>query len=339
MLIYKNVQKILATHFFFNFAEIFTNKICYMHSPIKIFSGQNSRSFTEKIAASYGLELGKTSYTKFSDGEFQISYDETVRGNYVFIVQSTHMPSDNLFELLLMIDAARRASAYKIVAVMPYFGFARQDRKDRPRVSIGAKLVANLLSAAGVDRIVTMDLHADQIQGFFDIPVDHLYASAIFVPFIINMNLENLVVASPDMGGTKRANTYAKFLKAPMVISYKSREKANIVGEMKVIGDIAGKNVVIIDDMIDTAGTLSKAANIMMENGALSVRAFATHAVLSGPAFDRINNSALTELYVTDSIPLKKHSDKIKVLSVSDLFADVIKKIYNYQSISSTFIV
>lgn len=310
-----------------------------MHSPIKIFSGQNSRQLTEKIAQSYGIELGKTSYTKFSDGEFQPSYEETVRGNYVFLVQSTYMPSDNLFELLLMIDAARRASAYKIVAVIPYFGFARQDRKDRPRVSIGAKLVANLLMAAGVDRIVTMDLHADQIQGFFDIPVDHLYASAIFIPHIIGMNLENLVVASPDMGGTKRANTYAKFLKAPMVISYKSREKANIVGEMKVIGDIEGKNVIIMDDMIDTAGTLTKAANIIMERGALSVRAFATHPVLSGPAYDRINNSALTEVYVTDSIPLKQHSDKIKILSVADLFADVIKKIYNYQSISSTFIV
>ncbi len=274
-----------------------------MYSPIKIFSGQNSREITEEIAQSYGIEMGKSSYTKFSDGEFQPSYEETVRGNYVFIVQSTYMPSDNLFELLLMIDAARRASAYKIVAVMPYFGFARQDRKDRPRVSIGAKLVANLLSAAGVDRIVTMDLHADQIQGFFDIPVDHLYASAIFIPHIIKMNLDNLVIASPDMGGTKRANTYAKFLKAPMVISYKSREKANIVGEMKVIGDIEGKNVIIIDDMIDTAGTLTKAANIMLENGAASVRAFATHAVLSGPAYDRINNSGLTEIYVTNSIP------------------------------------
>jgi ribose-phosphate pyrophosphokinase len=310
-----------------------------MHSPIKIFSGQNSRILTEKIANSYGIELGKTCYTKFSDGEFQTSYDETVRGKYVFIVQSTYMPTDNLFELLLMIDGARRASAYKIVAVIPYFGFARQDRKDRPRVSIGAKLVANLLSAAGVDRILTMDLHADQIQGFFDIPVDHLYASAIFIPHLLNMNLENLVIASPDMGGSKRANTYAKFLKAPMVISYKSREKANIVGEMKVIGEIEGKNVIIIDDMIDTAGTLTKAANIMMEKGAVSVRAYATHPVLSGPAYDRINDSALTELIVTDSIPLKQQSDKIKVLSVADLFADVIKKIYNYQSISSTFIV
>jgi len=310
-----------------------------MHSPIKIFSGQNSRKLAEKIAQSYGIELGKTSYLKFSDGEFQPSYEETVRGNYVFIVQSTYMPTENLFELLLMVDAARRASAYKIVAVIPYFGFARQDRKDKPRVSIGAKMVANLLTAAGVDRVVTMDLHADQIQGFFDMPVDHLYASAIFLPYILNMNLDNLVVASPDMGGTKRANTYAKFLKAPMVISYKSREKANIVGEMKVIGDIKDKNVIILDDMIDTAGTLSKAANIMMDQGAKSVRAFATHAVLSGPAYERINESALTEVIVTDSIPLKQQSDKIKVLSIADIFADVIKKIYNYQSISSNFII
>lgn len=310
-----------------------------MHSPIKIFAGQNSREMAEKIAKSYGIELGKTSYLKFSDGEFQPCYEETVRGNYIFIVQSTYMPSDNLFELLLMIDAARRASAYKIVAVIPYFAFARQDRKDKPRVPIGAKMVANLLSAAGVDRVVTMDLHADQIQGFFDVPVDHLYASAIFLPYISNMNLENLVIASPDMGGSKRANTYAKFLKAPMVISYKSREKANIVGEMKVIGEIEDKNVIILDDMIDTAGTLTKAANIIMEKGARSVRAFCTHAVLSGPAYERINDSALTELVVTDSIPLQQHSDKIKVLSIADIFADVIKKIYNYQSISSTFII
>ncbi len=310
-----------------------------MHSPIKIFAGQNSRGLAEKIAKSYGIELGKTSFLKFSDGEFQPCYEETVRGNYIFIVQSTYMPTENLFELLLMIDAARRASAYKIVAVIPYFGFARQDRKDKPRVSIGAKMVANLLGAAGVDRVVTMDLHADQIQGFFDTPVDHLYASAIFLPYIVNMNLDNLVIASPDMGGTKRANTYAKFLKAPMVISYKSREKANIVGEMKVIGDIKDKNVIILDDMIDTAGTLSKAANIIKEGGARSVRAFATHAVLSGPAYERIENSALTEVVVTDSIPLKQKSDKIKVLSIADIFADVIKKIYNYQSISSTFIV
>ncbi len=310
-----------------------------MKSPIKIFAGQNSREIAKGIAEKYGTHLGKTSFLKFSDGEFQPCYEETVRGNFVFIVQSTNMPTDNLFELLLMIDAARRASAYKIVAVIPYFGFARQDRKDKPRVSIGAKMVANLLQAAGVDRVVTMDLHADQIQGFFDTPVDHLYASAIFLPYIAQLNLENLVIASPDMGGSKRANSYAKFLKAPMVISYKSREKANVVGEMKVIGDIKDKNVIILDDMIDTAGTLSKAANIIKEQGARSVRAFATHAVLSGPAYERIENSALTEVVVTDTIPLKKESDKIKVLSIADIFADVIDKIYNYQSISSNFII
>ncbi len=309
-----------------------------MKSPIKIFAGQNSRYIAKQIAKSYGVELGKSSFLEFSDGEFQPCYEETVRGNFVFIVQSTNMPTENLFELLLMIDAARRASAYKIVAVIPYFGFARQDRKDKPRVSIGAKMVANLLEAAGVDRVVTMDLHADQIQGFFDIPVDHLYASAIFLPYISKLNLPNLAIASPDMGGSKRANSYAKFLKAPMVISYKSREKANVVGEMKVIGDIKDKNVIILDDMIDTAGTLSKAANIIKEQGAKSVRAFATHAVLSGPAYERIENSALTEVIVTDSIPLKQESDKIKVLSVADIFSDVIDKIYNYQSISSNFV-
>ncbi len=310
-----------------------------MKSPIKIFAGQNSREIAKSIAHKYGVELGKTSYLKFSDGEFQPCYEETVRGNFVFIVQSTNMPTDNLFELLLMIDAARRASAYKIVAVIPYFGFARQDRKDKPRVSIGAKMVANLLQAAGVDRVVTMDLHADQIQGFFDTPVDHLYASAIFLPYIAKMNLENLAIASPDMGGSKRANSYAKFLKAPMVISYKSREKANVVGEMKVIGDIKDKNVIILDDMIDTAGTLSKAANIIKEQGARSVRAFATHAVLSGPAYERIENSALTQVVVTDTIPSVKETGKIKVLPIADIFADVIDKIYNYQSISSNFII
>ncbi len=309
-----------------------------MKPPIKIFAGQNSRIIANKIAKSYGVELGKSSFLEFSDGEFQPCYEETVRGSFVFIVQSTHMPTENLFELLLMIDAARRASAYKIVAVIPYFGFARQDRKDKPRVSIAAKMVANLLEAAGVDRVVTMDLHADQIQGFFDIPVDHLYASAIFLPYIQKLNLPDLAIASPDMGGSKRANIYAKYLKAPMVISYKSRERANVVGEMKVIGDIKGKNVIILDDMIDTAGTLSKAANIMKEQGAKSVRAFATHAVLSGPAYERIESSALTEVVVTDSIPSKRKSDIIKVLPVAELFSDVIDKIYSYQSISSNFV-
>jgi len=307
--------------------------------PIKIFSGTKSRYIAEKIAKEYGIELGNTSYTEFSDGEFQTSYEETVRGAYVFIIQSTFPPSDNLMELLLMIDAAKRASAYKVVAVMPYYGFARQDRKDKPRVSISAKLVANLLTAAGVDRIMTLDLHADQIQGFFDVPVDHLYASSIFVPYIKNLNLDNLVIASPDMGGTKRANAYSKFLETPLVICHKSRKKANVVGELTVIGDVKGKNVIILDDMVDTAGTVTKAADMMIEQGALSVRAFATHAVLSGPAYERINDSKISEVVVTDSMPIKPLSEKIKVLSVSEVFADVINKVYNYQSISSNFIV
>lgn len=310
-----------------------------MESPLKIFTGSKSRYLAEKIASSYGIPLGKSSVLRFSDGEFQPSYDETIRGNYVFIIQSTFMPTENIFELLLMIDAAHRASAYKVIAVIPYFGFARQDRKDKPRVSIGAKMMANLLGAAGVDRVITMDLHADQIQGFFDIPVDHLYSSAIFVPFINSLNLDNLVIASPDMGGAKRANAYAKFLKTAMVVTHKSREKANIIGDMTIIGDVKGKNVVILDDMIDTAGTITKAADIMMGRGATSVRAIATHAVLSGPAYERINNSALKEIIVTDSIPLMQECDKIKVLSVADMFADVIKKVYNYQSISSNFII
>ncbi len=307
--------------------------------PIKLFSGTKSRYIAEKIAKEYGIELGSTAFIEFSDGEFQTSYEETVRGSYVFIIQSTFPPADNLMELLFMIDAAKRASAYKVVAVMPYFGFARQDRKDKPRVSIGAKLVANLLIAAGVDRIMTLDLHADQIQGFFDVPVDHLYASSIFVPYIKSLNIENLVIAAPDMGGTKRANAYSKFLETPMVICHKSRKKANVIGELTVIGDVEGKNVVILDDMIDTAGTITKAADMMMEKGALSVRVIATHAVLSGPAYERINDSKITEVVVTDSLPIKPISDKIKVLSIADVFADVINKVYNYQSISSNFIV
>ena len=310
-----------------------------LQPPIKIFSGTKSRYIAEKIVKEYGVELGRTEFIEFSDGEFQTSYEETVRGAYVFIIQSTFPPADNLMELLLMIDAAKRASAYKVVAVMPYFGFARQDRKDKPRVSIGAKLVANLLNAAGVDRIITLDLHADQIQGFFDIPVDHLYASAIFVPYIKTLNIENLVIAAPDMGGTKRANAYSKFLETPMVICHKSRKKANVIDELTVIGDVEGKNVIILDDMIDTAGTITKAADMMMEKGALSVRAIVTHAVLSGPAYERINDSKITEVVVTDSLPIKPISEKIKVLSIAGVFADVINKVYNYQSISSNFIV
>ena len=310
------------------------------HTPsIKIFSGTKSRYIAEKIAKAYGIELGKSSYIEFSDGEFQTSFDETVRGAYVFIIQSTFPPADNLMELLLMIDAAKRASAYKVVAVMPYFGFARQDRKDMPRVSIGAKLVANIITAAGVDRIMTLDLHADQIQGFFDVPVDHLYASTIFVPFIKKLKLDNLVIAAPDMGGTKRANAYSKFLHTPLVICHKSRKKANVVGELTVIGEVKDKNIIIIDDMIDTAGTITKAADMMIDKGAASVRVIATHPVFSGPAYDRINNSKITEVVVSDSLPIKPLSDKITVLSTSEVFADVINKVYNYQSISSTFIV
>ncbi|MCK4664361.1 MAG: ribose-phosphate pyrophosphokinase [Bacteroidales bacterium] len=310
-----------------------------VNAPIKIFSGTASKYLAEKIAKNYGIELGKTSIQKFSDGEFQPSYEETVRGAMIFIIQSTFTPTENLFELLLMIDAAKRASAYKVVAVIPYFGFARQDRKDKPRVSIGAKLVADLLYAAGVDRVITMDLHADQIQGFFNVPVDHLYASSIFVPYIKSLALDNLVIASPDMGGTKRANAYAKFLHTEMVICHKSRKKANEVGEMTVIGKVKNKNIIILDDMIDTAGTITKAADMMLNKGAKSVRAIITHPVLSGPAYDNINKSSITELIVTDSIPLKKEYKKIKVLTVSDIFAEIIKKVYNYQSISSYFIV
>jgi ribose-phosphate pyrophosphokinase len=309
------------------------------NTPIKFFTGTATRYLAEKIAKSFGTELGRTSINRYSDGEFQPAYDESVRGATVFIIQSTFPPTDNLFELLLMIDAAKRASANKVVAVIPYFGFARQDRKDRPRCAIGAKLVANVLTAAGVDRIMTMDLHADQLQGFFDVPVDHLYASPIFVPYLRKLNLENLVIAAPDMGGTKRANAYSRFLNAEMVICYKLRKKPNVIEEIKVIGDVANKDVVIVDDMVDTAGTITIAADLMMDMGARSVRAVATHPVLSGPAIERIEKSKLIELLVTDTIPLHTESEKIKVLTVADTFADVIEKVYNYQSISNNFIV
>jgi len=308
-------------------------------APIKFFSGSATRYLSEKIVKEYGKKLGKSTILKFSDGEFQPSLDESVRGTNVFIIQSTFPPTDNLMELLLMIDAAKRASAYKVIAVIPYFGFARQDRKDKPRVSIGAKLIADLLSAAGVDRVMTMDLHADQIQGFFNIPVDHLYASSVFVPYIKSLNLENLIMAAPDMGGSKRANAYSHFLNTDMAICYKARKKANEVSEIRIIGDVEGKNVIILDDMIDTAGTITKTAQMMMDEGALSVRALATHPVLSGPAYERLNNSPLEEIIVTDTIPIKEDkSDKIKVLSVAPLFAEVIDKVYNFMSISNTFI-
>lgn len=307
---------------------------------IKFFACQNSRYLAEKIVAKYGVELGNSEVLKFSDGEFQPAYNESIRGCTVFIVCSTFPPVDNMMELLLMIDAAKRASAHKVIAVMPYFGWARQDRKDRPRVSIGAKLVANLLKAAGVDRVMTMDLHADQIQGFFDVPVDHLYASGVFVPYLKSLNMEKVSIAAPDMGGAKRANAYSQYLSAPMIICHKQRDKPNVVGKMTAIGDVEGRNVIILDDMIDTAGTITKAADMMMEKGALSVRAAVTHAVLSGPAYDRLNSSRLSEVIVTNTIPLKEGENvsKFTVLSVEDVFADAISRVYDYKEISSMFI-
>jgi len=310
-----------------------------MSAGVKIFAGSGTQDLARTIAASYGTELGKVTKTEFSDGEFAISFEETVRGQKVFIVQSTNPPADNLFELLLMVDAARRASAYKICVVVPYFGFARQDRKDKPRVAIGAKLVANMMMAAGVDRIMTMDLHADQIQGFFEVPVDHLFGSTIFNEEIEKMNNGNLIMAAPDAGGAKRANSYAKRLDVGLALCHKHRKKANEIAEMTVIGDVEGKDVVLVDDMIDTAGTLTTAADLFMEKGAKSVRAFCTHAVLSGPAYDRLENSRITELIVTDTIPLKQQSDKIRVLSVAELFGDVIHRAVNDESISSHFII
>ncbi|MGB6038046.1 MAG: ribose-phosphate pyrophosphokinase [Cryomorphaceae bacterium] len=310
-----------------------------MSNSVKIFAGSASEDLGTRIARAYGQELGNLKMSRFSDGEFQISYEESIRGNDVFIIQSTFPPSDNLMELLLMVDAAKRASAKRIVAILPYFGFARQDRKDKPRVAIGAKLVANLLTAAGVDRVMTMDLHADQIQGFFEVPVDHLFASSIFLPFIDTLDTSNLIMAAPDTGGTKRANAYAKYLNVDMAICYKQRKVANQIESMTVIGDVEGKEVLLVDDIIDTAGTLTTAADMMMERGAKSVRALCTHAVLSGPAYDRIEKSTIKELIVTDTIPLKKKSDKIRVLTIADLFADVIHSAINYQSISKYFIV
>lgn len=310
-----------------------------MATGVKIFSGRASKDLATKIAKSYGISLGNVIISEFSDGEFQPSFEETVRGQDVFIVQSTMPPTENLFELLLMIDAARRASARKIIAVIPYFGFARQDRKDKPRVAIGAKLIANMLMAAGVDRVMTMDLHADQIQGFFEVPVDHLFGSTIFHAEIEKMNNGNLIMAAPDAGGAKRANSYAKRYDIGLALCHKQRKKANVVSEMTVIGDVSGKDVILVDDMIDTAGTLTKAADLFMENGASSVRAFCTHAVLSGPAFERLSNSAITELIVTDTIPLKQTHEKIRVVSVSDLFADVIRRLQSNQSISSHFVI
>ena len=313
--------------------------------PFQVFSCSASRYFAEKICASLGCELGKSTYTRFSDGEFGISYDETIRGRYVFIVQSTFPSADNLMELLLMIDAAKRASAHSIIAAIPYFGWARQDRKDKPRVSIGAKVCANILQGVGADRVITVDLHADQIQGFFDIPVDHLYGANVLANYVQSLNLDNLIVASPDVGGTKRASVFAKKLTeltkqdVPMVICYKHRPNANQIGEMRVLGDVKDKNVVIIDDIADTAGTLCKAAEVMKAAGAKSVRALVSHGLMSGPACERVANSALEELVFTDSIPFDTTKcPKVRVISVADMFAETIMQVYNHESISAKYL-
>lgn len=305
----------------------------------KVFSGTKSHHLAEKICQSLGCPLGSMKIEHFSDGEFSVSYEESIRGQYIYLIQSTFPNSDNLMELLLMIDAAKRASAYKIIAVIPYFGWARQDRKDKPRVSIGAKLIADMLSVAGVDRIITMDLHADQIQGFFDVPVDHLYASTIFVPYIKSLNLKDLVIASPDVGGSKRAGSYSKHLGVPMVICYKTREKANVIGEMRIIGDVEGKDVIITDDMVDTAGTLCAAADLMIANGAKSVRAIVSHGVMSGKASQIVCDSSLTEIAFTDSIPYDNSlSSKVKVLTISKMFADTISRVQENKSISEQYL-
>ncbi len=303
-----------------------------------VFAGTKSKYLAEKICKSLGCPLGRMTTQHFADGEFAVSYEETIRGKDIFLVQSTCPSADNIMELLLMIDAAKRASAHYITAVIPYFGWARQDRKDKPRVSIAAKLMADLLSTAGVTRLITMDLHADQIQGFFDVPVDHLYASSVFMSYIEqNFSLQNLVIATPDVGGTKRASSYARHLGVPMVICHKTRLKANEVAEMRIIGDVEGKDVLLVDDIVDTAGTITKAADLMMANGAKSVRALASHAVMSDPATENVEKSALTEMIFTDSIPYCKESSKVKILSVADLFAESIKRVCSHESISSLY--
>ena len=304
---------------------------------VGIFSGRATKYLAEKITEYYGTELGHSTVNVFSDGEFMTSYDDNIRGRNVFIVQSTFPPMENIFELLMMIDAARRASAKSIVAVIPYFGFARQDRKDRPRVSITAKMIANLLQAAGVNRIITIDLHADQIQGFFDVPVDHLYASSIFIHYLRRLDLKNLTMASPDTGGTRRAATYAKAMHTDFVICYKQRTKPNQIAKMALVGDVKDRDVVLVDDIIDTAGSITRAAQLIMDNGARSVRAFCTHPVFSGEAYERIKSSAFKEVVVTDTIPLKEEMDKITVLSTAELFADVIKRVITNKSISNLF--
>ncbi len=304
----------------------------------KFFACKQSQELAEKIVAAYGTTLGNVITSTYSDGEYQPSFEESVRGRRVFLIGSTNPSADHLMELLLMLDAAKRASARHVTAVIPYYGWARQDRKDKSRVPIAAKLIAKMLETAGATRIVTMDLHAAQIQGFFEKPVDHLFASTIFLPYLESLNIENLTVASPDMGGSKRAYAYAKAMQSDVVICYKQREKANVISHMELIGDVTGKNVVLVDDMVDTAGTLTKAADLMIERGALSVRAVCTHPVLSGDAYNRLENSKLTELIVTDSIPLTQECSKIRVVSCAELFADVLKSINEYKSISSKFV-
>ncbi|MCD7916257.1 MAG: ribose-phosphate pyrophosphokinase [Tannerellaceae bacterium] len=305
-----------------------------------VFSGTNSRYLAEKICKSLNCPLGQMNIQHFADGEFSVSYEESIRGRDVFLVQSTFPNSENLMELLLMIDAAKRASAHSIIAVVPYFGWARQDRKDQPRVSIGAKLIADMLSTAGINRLITMDLHADQIQGFFNIPVDHLYASSVFLKYIQEcLPVDNLVIATPDVGGTKRASSYSKYLGLPMVICHKSRLRANEVVKMRIIGDVKGLDVLLIDDIVDTAGTITRAADLMMANGAKSVRAIASHAVMSGPASQRVEESALTEMIFTDSIPYYKNCNKVKVLSIADMFAEAIRRVCKDESISSLYVI
>ncbi|MDR3269338.1 MAG: ribose-phosphate pyrophosphokinase [Tannerella sp.] len=306
--------------------------------PFLIFSGTNSRYLAEKICFSLGCPLGKMNIECFADGEFSVSYEESIRGRDVFLVQSTFPNSDNLMELLLMMDAAKRASAHSIIAIIPYFGWARQDRKDKPRVSIGAKLIADLLGVSGLNRLITMDLHADQIQGFFNVPVDHLYASTVFLEFIKStLPLDNLMMATPDVGGSKRASSYSKHLEVPMVICHKSRAKANEVADMRIIGDVSGKDVLLVDDIVDTAGTITKAADLMIRNGAKSVRAMASHAVMSDPATLLVDQSALSEIIFTDSIPYTKKSEKVTILSVADMFAEAIRRVCHNESISTLY--
>ncbi len=306
---------------------------------LKVFAGSKSRYMAEEICKELGVELGKMNTQRFADGEFEICFEESVRGCEVYLVQSTFPNCDNLMELLLMIDAAKRASAKTIAAVIPYFGWARQDRKDKPRVSIAAKLVSDMLMAAGVHRVITMDLHADQIQGFFNIPVDHLYASSVFIPYIQSLKLDDMVIATPDVGGAKRANSYAKYFDVPLVLCHKQRAKANVVANMTVIGDVVGKNVILIDDMVDTAGTITKAADLMIANGAKSVRALCSHAIMSDPATQRVEDSGLCEMIFTNSIPYTKGCSKCTILSVARLFADTIYRVHSNESISSQYLI